>query len=213
MAVSDSPLPGPPLPGSQSASTSHPERRNQIIVGVVCLVVILVAAAFVGATSGWDSIGRGGINRTLLPKVGDPAPDFTTEDVFGNPVSLSQFKGQPVWLMFWGSWCPPCRAEFPDIQAAYSKLEPKGLRMLGVSLRESPVDAAAYAGRNGATFLVLSDPDETDTGAAYPILNFPTHIFIDKDGIVRSVVLEDMDEEQAIAEASRVLDDAPAAQS
>ena len=76
-----------------------------------------------------------------------------------------------------------------------------------------PLDAAAYAGRNGATFLVLSDPDESDTGAAYPILNFPTHIFIDEDGIVRSVILEDMDEEQAIAEASRVLADAAPANS
>jgi peroxiredoxin len=212
MAASESPLHGSPGHGSPPASPTHPGRRNQVIVGVVCLLVIVIAATFVGANSGWDSIGRGGINRSLLPKVGEPAPDFTTEDVFGNPVSLSQFKGQPVWLMFWGSWCPPCRAEFPDIQAAYSKLEPQGLRMLGVSLRESPVDAAAYAGRNGATFLVLSDPDETDTGAAYPILNFPTHIFIDKDGIVRSVVLEDMDEEQALAEASRVLDDPSAAQ-
>ena len=101
---------------------------------------------------------------------------------------------------------------FPDIQAAYAKLEPQGLRMLGVSLRESPVDAAAYAGRNGATFLVLSDPDEMDTGAAYPILNFPTHIFIDSDGIVQSVVLEDMDEEQAISEASRILGNPSAAQ-
>jgi peroxiredoxin len=176
-------------------------------------VVILIAAAFVGVNSGWDSIGQGGMNRTLLPKVGEPAPDFITEDVFGNPVSLSQFKGQPVWLMFWGSWCPPCRAEFPDLQSAYAKLEPKGLRMLGVSLRESPVDAAAYAARNGATFLVLSDPDEADTGAAYPILNFPTHIFIDEDGIVRSLVLEDMDEEQAIAAANLVLDDAEPATS
>jgi peroxiredoxin len=212
MAASDSPLPGSPLPGPQTVSTSHLDRRNQVIVGVVSLLVILIAAAFVGVNSGWDSIGRGGINRTLLPKVGEPAPDFTTEDVFGNHVSLSQFKGQPVWLMFWGSWCPPCRAEFPDIQAAYGKLEPKGLRMLGVSLRESPVDAAAYAGRNGATFLVLSDPDESDTGAAYPIFNFPTHIFIDRDGIVRSVVLEDMDEEQAIAEANRILDEGSTAQ-
>ncbi|MFT4036601.1 MAG: TlpA disulfide reductase family protein [Thermomicrobiales bacterium] len=182
-------------------------RRVQLIVAGVVAGIIVLAALAVGASSGWDTIGRGGINRTLLPKVGEPAPDFTTEDVFGNPVSLSQFKGQPVWLMFWGSWCPPCRAEFPDIQAAYSQLEPKGLRMLGVSLRESPIDAAAYAGRNGATFLVLSDPDERDTGAAYPVLNFPTHIFIDRDGIVRSVVLEDMDTEQAIAEASRVLGD------
>ncbi|MCA9877067.1 MAG: TlpA family protein disulfide reductase [Thermomicrobiales bacterium] len=184
-------------------------RRTQALVGVVALVVILAAAAVVGGTSGWESIGRGGVHRTLLPKVGEPAPDFTTEDVFGNPVSLSQFRGQPVWLMFWGSWCPPCRAEFPDIQAAYAGLEPRGLRMLGVSLRESPIDAAAYAARNGATFLVLSDPDERDTGAAYPILNFPTHIFIDREGIVRSVVLEDMDEEQALREASRVLDSGP----
>lgn len=212
MAASDSPLAGPNVSGAQASSPTQPDRRHQIMVGVICLIVILAAAAFAGANAGWDTIGRGGINRSLLPKVGEPAPDFTTEDVFGNPVSLSQFKGQPVWLMFWGSWCPPCRAEFPDIQAAYSKLEPQGLRMLGVSLRESPVDAAAYAGRNGATFLVLSDPDESDTGAAYPILNFPTHIFIDKDGIVRSVVLEDMDEEQAIAEASRVLDNPAAAQ-
>jgi peroxiredoxin len=213
MAASDPPLAGPAIAERDTASANQLSRRNQLVVGAISLVVILVAAAFVGVNSGWDSIGQGGINRTLLPKVGEPAPDFTTEDVFGNPVALSQFKGQPVWLMFWGSWCPPCRAEFPDIQAAYSKLEPQGLRMLGVSLRESPVDAAAYAGRNGATFLVLSDPDETDTGAAYPILNFPTHIFIDKDGIVRSVVLEDMDEEQAIAQASRVLNDAAPASS
>ena len=209
MVASSPPVSGPSPSGKEPATSGQLTRRNQVIVGVVCLVVILVAAAFVGGNSGWDSIGQGGINRTLLPKVGDPAPDFTTEDVFGNPVSLSQFKGQPVWLMFWGSWCPPCRAEFPDLQAAYAKLEPKGLRMLGVSLRESPVDAAAYAGRNGATFLVLSDPDEKDTGAAYPILNFPTHIFIDKDGIVRAVILEDMDEEQAIAAASTILDASP----
>ena len=86
------------------------------------------------------------------------------------------------------------------------QLEPKGLRMLGVSLREAPVDAAAYAAANGATFLVLSDPDERDTGPAYPIFNFPTHIFIDRDGVIRSIVLEDMDTEQAVAEASRLLD-------
>jgi peroxiredoxin len=213
MVASDSSLTGAQPFTPESPAAGQLSRRNQVVVGAVCLVLIVIAAAFVGVNSGWDSIGQGGINRTLLPKVGEPAPDFTTEDVFGNQVSLSQFKGQPVWLMFWGSWCPPCRAEFPDIQAAYAQLEPKGIRMLGVSLRESPVDAAAYAGRNGATFLVLSDPDETDTGAAYPILNFPTHIFIDKDGIVRSVVLEDMDEEQAITEASRILDDVPAGDS
>jgi peroxiredoxin len=168
--------------------------------------IIVAAALFVGSQSGWDSIGTGGVNQSLLPKVGEVAPDFETHDVFGNAVRLSQFRGQPVWLMFWGSWCPPCRAEFPDIQAAYAQLEPQGLRMLGVSLRETPVDAASYAARNGATFLVLSDPDERDTGAAYPIYNFPTHIFIGADGVIRAIILEDMDTDQALAAAESVLD-------
>src|SRR3954470_20996580 len=181
--------------------------RTTVVVGLGLAVAIIVTAVLIGGREGWESIGEGGVNRSLLPKVGSIAPDFVTEDVYGNPVRLSQFRGQPVWLMFWGSWCPPCRAEFPDIQAAYAQLAPRGLRMLGVSLRESPIDAASYAARNGATFLVLSDPDERDTGAAYPILNFPTHIFIDSDGIIRAVVLEDMDTQQAIDEANRLLDE------
>ena len=184
-----------------------PAAVRPAVVGLVVAGVIVAAALFVGARSGWDAIGTGGVNQSLLPKVGEIAPDFETEDVFGNPVRLSQFRGRPVWLMFWGSWCPPCRAEFPDIQAAYAQLESRGLRMLGVSLRETPLDAASYAARNGATFLVLSDPDERDTGAAYPVYNFPTHIFIDADGVIRSIVLEDMDTEQAVSEASRVLGD------
>ena len=183
-----------------------PERKTAALIGLAVAAVIIAAALAIGARSGWESIGDGGINQSLLPKVGDVAPDFETEDVFGNPVRLSQFRGQPVWLMFWGSWCPPCRAEFPDIQAAYAQLEPRGLRMLGVSMRESPIDAAAYAATNGATFLVLSDPDGRDTGSAYPIFNFPTHLFIDQDGVIRSIVLEDMDTEQAVAEASRLFD-------
>jgi cytochrome c biogenesis protein CcmG, thiol:disulfide interchange protein DsbE len=176
------------------------------LVGLVVAAVIFGAAVLIGSRAGWDTIGEGGVNQRLLPKVGDVAPDFETEDVFGNPVRLSQFRGHPVWLMFWGSWCPPCRAEFPDVQAAYAQLEPKGIRLLGVSLRESPLDAATYAAENGATFLLLSDPDERDTGGAYPIYNFPTHIFIDKDGIIRSIVLENLDAEQAVAEASKLLD-------
>ncbi len=191
---------------SEELRPGEPRRTSSAIVGLVVATLIVAAALTIGARSGWDSIGSGGINQTLLPKVGEVAPDFETEDVFGNPVQLSQFRGQPVWLMFWGSWCPPCRAEFPDIQAAYAQLEPRGLRMLGVSMRESPVDAAAYAAANGATFLILSDPDERDTRSAYPIFNFPTHIFIDRDGVIRSIVLEDMDTEQAVAEASRLLD-------
>ncbi|MCC6313961.1 MAG: TlpA family protein disulfide reductase [Thermomicrobiales bacterium] len=208
----DSPAASGPLQPADAVAEASPEPGNRLrqgVVGVAIALVIVAAAWFVGGRAGWDTIGRGGVNMTLLPKVGDVAPDFQTTDVFGNPVKLSDFAGRPVWLMFWGSWCPPCRAEFPDIQSAYSQLEPEGLVMLGVSLRESTLDAAAYAGQNHATFLVLSDPDESDTGAVYPIVNFPTHIFIDKDGVIRSIMLEDMDTAQALSEARKILDPAP----
>ena len=127
MAESESAAPA----STQGAPVSERPRpatlgaRVPAIVGLAVAVLIVAAALAIGARSGWDSIGSGGINQSLLPKVGEVAPDFETEDVFGNPVRLSQFRGQPVWLMFWGSWCPPCRAEFPDIQAAYAQLEPQ----------------------------------------------------------------------------------------
>ena len=184
--------------GERPAGTA---RLTQVGLGLGVALAILVGAWFVGGRSGLESVGRGGINQRLLPKVGAVAPDFETEDLLGNPVRLSQFRGQPVWLMFWGSWCPPCRAEFPDVQRAYEQLEPEGVRLLGVSVRESPLAAASYAAQNRATFLVLSDPDETDTGGAYPLYNVPTHIFIDADGVIRSIVLADMSEERALAEA------------
>jgi cytochrome c biogenesis protein CcmG, thiol:disulfide interchange protein DsbE len=181
-------------------------RMTQVGLGLGVALAILVGAWFVGGgRSGWDVVGRGGINQSLLPKVGDQAPDFTTSDLFGNPVSLSQFRGRPVWLMFWGSWCPPCRAEFPDVQRAYERLEPEGVRLLGVSVREPWQAAAAYAAQNKATFVVLTDEDETDTGAAYPLYNVPTHIFIDGDGVIRSIVMADMSEERALSEARALL--------
>jgi cytochrome c biogenesis protein CcmG/thiol:disulfide interchange protein DsbE len=170
----------------------------RIAIGVLLAAAIVITAWVISEQAGFDAIGQGGINQQLLPKVGQAAPDFVTEDLFGNPVRLSQFRGQPVWLMFWGSWCPPCRAEFPEVQRAYVQLEPEGLRLLGVSVRESALDAAAYAAQNGATWLVLSDPDEADTRAGYPLYNVPTHLFIDANGIVRSIVISDMNEQLAL---------------
>ena len=192
--------------GPIARNVSHSGRTTRIALGLGVALAIVAGAWFLGGQQGWDSVGSGGVNQQLLPKVGEVAPDFTTEDVFGNAVSLSEFRGQPVWLMFWGSWCPPCRAEFPDLQRAYAQVEPKGVRLLGVSLRESPIAAAAYAARNDATFLVLSDPDESDTGGAYPIYNFPTHIFIDADGVIRSIILSDMSEEFALEQARALLE-------
>jgi cytochrome c biogenesis protein CcmG, thiol:disulfide interchange protein DsbE len=183
---------------TSSRRLSSSERWTRIGIALVVLVAILGGAWAIGGKEGFSNIGRGGINRSLLPKVGQPAPDFTTYDVNGNPVSLSNFRGHPVWLNFWGSWCPPCRSEMPDAEAAYQQLAPKGLVMLAVSLKEPPQDAAAFAAKNHATFTILSDQYLEHTGYAYPIANFPTHFFIDSSGIIRRVVLSDLSEKDAV---------------
>ena len=156
-------------------------------------LVIVAGAWIIGGSQRFDQLGLGGINSTLLPKVGDVAPDFVTILSDGRIVRLSDFRGQPVWLNFWGSWCPPCRAEMPDMEAAYKELGPRGLVMLAVALDEPPAASFDYAARNGATYLIASDPRRESTGAGYPIVNFPTHILIDGDGIVRQIVLAELD--------------------
>jgi peroxiredoxin len=185
---------------------SASERWTRIGLSLVVLVAILGAAWAIGGKEGFSNIGRGGMNRTLLPKVGQPAPDFTTYDVSGNVVSLSDFKGKPVWLNFWGSWCPPCRSEMPDAEAAYEQLAPKGLVLLAVSLDEPADAAAAFAARNNATFTILSDPNRANTGQFYPILNFPTHLFIDSSGIIRRVVLSDLSTDDALKYGNELIE-------
>ena len=63
-----------------------------------------------------------------------PAPDFTLPDVNGKPVSLSSFKGKYVLVDFWASWCPPCRAENPNVVKVYNEFKDKNFTVLGVSL-------------------------------------------------------------------------------
>lgn len=184
-------------------------RERLIRLGAtLALVLVLVAGAWViGGREGFSQIGQGGINSRLLPRIGDPAPDFVafTADT-GVPVRLSDLRGQPVWLNFWGSWCPPCREEFPDIVAAYNEtLKPAGVVWLAISLDEPAEAAASYAARNGATFTILSDPDRRLTGGAYPIANFPTHILIDRNGIIRAIDLSPLDKAGIVAAAQQII--------
>jgi peroxiredoxin len=174
-------------------------------LGLVLAVLIVGAAWYVGAQQGWDQIGRGGVNRSLLPKVGEAAPDLVALDADGEVMALSQFRGRPVWLNFWGSWCPPCRSEMPEMQAAYERLAPQGLVLLAVSLDEPLEAAVRYAELNGATYFVAADPYRQGT-AAYPIANFPTHILIDRDGVVRDVVLAELNAEQFVERAAAILE-------
>jgi thiol-disulfide isomerase/thioredoxin len=195
--------------------------RNRLVAVVVIVIGIIGIAWLIGNQQGFGSIGQGGVNAKHLPEVGDVAPEIITFDTAGNVVRLSDFRGQPVWLNFWGSWCPPCRAEFPDIQAAYDDLNAEGLIMLGIAVGEDPRVAQDYANRVGGTFPILADPgyiaavipeDQPEMLAAaeematsYTINNYPTHIFINRDGTVGAVVISPMSYDDAMGFGEQAL--------
>lgn len=207
--------------------TSAPtiRQRSVHLVTIVAVVGAVMGVAWlIGERQGFESIGTGGVNARLLPKVGEPAPDLFTLYADGQPMLLSALEGQPVWINFWGSWCPPCRAEMPDLVHAYNTLAPQGVVMLAISMREDPADAVAYAELNGATFPVLVDPlmvvdilksadspellQIASETRSWQINNYPTHIFIDPDGIVRAVVINTLTYESALQYGEMILPDA-----
>lgn len=224
-SIMRSPVPSSAIapPGTREEATGQ-SRLQQIVTVVIVALLVIATGVWVARSQGASELGDGGVNSNLLPKVGEPAPEFMTLYATGdNEVfRLSELKGQPVWLNFWGSWCPPCRAEMPELQAAWEVLEPRGLIMIGASIKEDPRDSVAYAQRVGATFPITVDPnyltavadpqafpDLFETAVTWEIRNFPTHVFIDHDGIVRAVVLEQMTTEEAIAYAEMVMGESP----
>lgn len=160
------------------------------------IVVIAVVAVIVGVLA-WSASGAGmsdGVTKIELPagaaanapKVGAVPPDFSGVTADGTPISLSDYAGKPVWLTFGASWCPDCRVEAPDIEAAYQANKDKGLAVVGVFISESAADIASYASRAGLSFPITVDQQEA-IAAAYRTMGVPTHFFIGPDGKVREV--------------------------
>jgi peroxiredoxin len=161
------------------------------------LLVLAVTAAIV--MGGVYLVGRpsaakpGGVTATDVgpsdgppPAVGKPAKDFKATTVDGKKVSLSSFKGQPVWLTFGASWCAACAAEAPDIEAAYKKHQADGVVVLAVNIKEDDAAVLDFGKRIGLTFPEIADPSQ-EIAAAYQVYGIPAHFFIDASGILRVV--------------------------
>jgi peroxiredoxin len=124
--------------------------------------------------------------RTPAPRIGYPAPDFTLTDLEGKPTRLSDFRGQTVFLNFFATWCPPCRAEMPDILATHEENRMKGATVLAVDLQEDAKTVRNYADSVGLTFPIVLDRTGR-VSALYRITALPTSFFIDKDGMIRDM--------------------------
>lgn len=120
-----------------------------------------------------------------------PAPEFELKDQYGQVHKLSDYKGKTILLNFWATWCPPCRAELPDIQKIYEEYSTEGEEALivlgvagpGMGEEKSQEEIAAFLEENGYTYPVLMD-ETWELFQEYGIYAFPTTFMIDREGNV-----------------------------
>jgi cytochrome c biogenesis protein CcmG/thiol:disulfide interchange protein DsbE len=113
------------------------------------------------------------------------APDFTLEDLNGTKLSLSDFKGKVLFLNFWATWCPPCRAEIPDFIEVYNEYKKKGLEILGISVDQiSPDQVSKFVERYKMNYPVAMATDELFRDYPPPQA-IPTTLVIDRDGKIQ----------------------------
>lgn len=113
------------------------------------------------------------------------AIDFKLKDLNGKDVSLNDFKGKNVLLNFWATWCPPCKAEMPDIEKLYQENKNSDLVILAVNLGEDKQTVKSFIEKNKYNFDILLDSDQ-DVAIKYNIVSIPTSFFIDKEGNIVS---------------------------
>jgi thiol-disulfide isomerase/thioredoxin len=124
-------------------------------------------------------------------KPGAQMQNFNLRTTEGKVVTWNDYQGKPVIINFWGSWCPPCRAEMPKLNALYAKYKAQGLVVLGINYGETPDVAAKYLSVNPIDYIVLyglNDPvlETRNLFSAWGGSGVPWNLFIGKDGKISS---------------------------
>jgi peroxiredoxin len=131
---------------------------------------------------GSAAVSSNSLGATLT---GKPAPAFTLVDLAGKKVSLADYKGHPVVLNFWATWCGPCKLEMPWFEQMYGKYKPQGLVILGLSQDDGmdTADIAKSAKKVGVSYPILQ-PDEK-VSKAYQLSDYlPETYYLDKNGVI-----------------------------
>ena len=172
------PAAGQDAPVAESNGEDRPEQGDTRVIGTV-------------RTVGGEPIASG-VDVSLVPTM---APDFSWRGHDGGEGSLSDYRGSVVLLNFWGTWCPPCRRELPDIVRLRQEFSERGFEVLGLSLNERPQNGmsipehlAAFADANGIAYpLLIANPDVVSAYGSPP--SVPTTFIIDRSGKIASVLV------------------------
>lgn len=142
--------------------------------------VVLMAGLWIAYLLLWpDSVA----DATAGVPVGAPAPDFALKTLDNQSYKLADLRGKAVLINFFTTWCPPCRAEAPTLQAAFKEYESRGFVVLAINLDESNVTVRSFREKLGLTFPIVIDKDDRVT-RSYGIIPLPTSYLVDRSGVV-----------------------------
>jgi cytochrome c biogenesis protein CcmG/thiol:disulfide interchange protein DsbE len=152
---------------------------------LIILIVLVVGIAWI-----WTNrVPASGISAAAdlvpAPIIDHPAPDITLTTLDGQEFRLSALRGKPVVLNFWATWCPPCRAELPELKSASERLAGQ-VAIVGVDQAEPATTVAGAASELGIAYSIPLDL-QGNTSRAYGVRSLPTTFFIDRDGVIRQI--------------------------
>jgi thiol-disulfide isomerase/thioredoxin len=185
------PLPARPIADDYEYEDEPVAPRNNTplilaIVGggaVIALVLIVMIASNMSRQAQASAYSPPpGVTEDVVP--GALAANFVATTLDGQQVHLSDYRGKKaVWLNFWASWCGPCKAEMPDMEQLYQANKDKDLAMLGFDVREEKPTVQGFVTQQGFHWLFLLEPSGA-TADRYVVTGIPTHVFINKQGII-----------------------------
>lgn len=160
------------------------KKKKRFYIRASILSVLVVAIAF----TIYSNLTK---EKTAVLQVGDNAPDFALIDMNGEKHQLSDYKGQGVFLNFWGTWCKPCEREFPLMDKHYQDYKDQGLQILAVNIGESNFAVQKYVDRKGLTFPVLIDNNKS-VMETYNINPLPTTMLVNPEGKIEKIITGEM---------------------
>lgn len=163
-------------------------RQLKISIGTALLALIVLSCSVSAGVS-----------------AGSEAPVFTLTSVSEREYRLSDFRGRPVIINFFTTWCGPCREEMPALQKMFAQYRRQGLVLLAVDLGDDPEEVSRFRKELELRFPLLLDP-RSKVGNQYGVMSYPRTFFIDTDGVVRKTIVGAMTQEVIEAEIKNLLE-------